>query len=146
MKKAAENSIEGRRIYIIEIMPKWHSLVAPDLPEGKRCFYVGETGKPIKERYWEHRTGNVKPGRRSKRTAVFTKMRNSQDGEPLLPKIDVKLRRRMSEAFPSVETQDDSEALEAVVIDGLRRDGHAVHPKGPGDIDFEDYKSVAVSN
>lgn len=144
MKRAAENSTEGRRIYIIEIMPRWYSLVAPDLPEGKRCFYVGETGKSIKERYWEHRTGKVKPGRRDKRTAVFAKMRNSQAGDELLRKTDVKLRRRLSEGYPSVETTAESEALEALVIDELRGDGHAVHPKGPGTIDFDDYRSSAT--
>lgn len=73
-------------------------------------------------------------------------MRNSQYGEPLLPKVDVKLRRRMSEAYPGVDTQVESEALEAVVIDELRGEGHAVYPKGPGAVDFDDYRSAARLN
>jgi hypothetical protein len=44
-------------VYIIEIMPKWYSLVAEGLPSGKCCFYVGQTSKDISERYKEHRTG-----------------------------------------------------------------------------------------
>lgn len=134
---------KSRRIYLIEIMPNWHLLVAPDLPDGKQCFYVGETGKDLTERYWEHHPGLAKKGRRKKRTAVFTKMRNSQDGDELLKNHDVKLRRTRSKKYPVVATTKESVPLEAQVIDQLRRRGHAFNPEKPGEIDFKSYKTAA---
>ena len=137
MKKAAENSIEGRRVYIIEIMPKWHSLVAPDLPEGKRCFYVGETGKDVEERYLEHRTGEVAPGRREKRrTKVLSRIARQKGSAELEDGGDIRLMRSTAGQYPAASTVEDSEALEARVIDIYRRKGHVVYPDTAGNEPF----------
>jgi len=127
-----------RRVYVIEIMPQWYDLVAPGLPSGKKCFYVGETGKDLGERFREHRTGKSLAGKKQKRTRVFTRMRKSKGEQDLKNKVDLKLRRRMSEQHRPVRSakarvlKAKADALEKLVIDELRLQGHAVYPKGPG--------------
>lgn len=125
------------RVYIIEVMPPWHELVAPTIAPGKRCFYVGQTGKDVSERYREHRVG-VSPGRRAKRPAeVFRKIRLAKGGADLVNKVDVKVRRTMFEGYPEMPTVAEAEALEASVVDALRADGHVVYPRGIGQIPFK---------
>lgn len=136
--------MRGRRVYVIEIQPPWYELVAPGLPVGRRCFYVGETGKDIAERYREHRTGEVLHGRRPKSPAqVFAKMRGAQSGAALRRRVDVVLRRTMSDRYPPAATPEEAGALEAQVVDELRRAGHAVYPKGVGSAPFEAYRADA---
>lgn len=130
------------RVYVIEIMAKWFDIVAPNLPAGRRCYYVGETGKTLGERYREHRTPKTVAGRREKRAAaVFAMMRKHQGERPLKRTVDVKLRRTISDLYREVATREESEALEQQVIDYLRSEGHAVFPKGPGLIPFGNYRS-----
>ena len=141
MKKAAENSSEGRRIYIIEIMPRWHSLVAPDLHEGKRCFYVGETGKDIEERYLEHRSGEVEPGRREKRrTKVLARISREKGEKELIDGVDIRLLRSLGGRYPSVMTTEQSVELESVVIDEFRGKGHVVYPDTAGAVPFDKHR------
>lgn len=137
-----------RRVYIIEIMPKWYELVAPELPDGRRCYYVGETAKELGERYREHLTGKSLAGRKPKRTQVFTRMRKEQGGGSLKKKVDLKLRRTMSDAYRPVRSKKaktlnrKAKELESRVIDELRRQGHAVYPKGKesGSIPFQAHR------
>lgn len=145
MKKAAENSIEGRRIYIIEIMPRWHSLVASDLPEGKRCFYVGETGRDVEERYLEHRTGEVAPGRKAKRrTRVLARIAREKGQAELVDGVDIRLLRSLGGRYRPVRTTDESVQLESDVIDEFRGKGHVVYPDTAGTVPF-DGKRLALS-
>lgn len=118
------------RVYIIEIMPKWFGIVAPGIRTGQRCFYVGETGRNIEERYREHRTGESLPGRRPKRPAtVFGRMRKRQDGRPLLNKLDLKLRLTLSDKYLEVASQVEAQELEGNAIDDLRKQGHSGLPE-----------------
>ena len=128
-------------IYIIEIMSRWHSLVAPGLTEGKKCFYVGETKISVADRYREHRTGRVPAGRSMIKPAkVFNRLRK-ETGKSLRRKRDVRLRRsRMSEYRPQPNSEA-AKALEWEVVDELRSQGHCVHPKGVGDIPFKSYRT-----
>ncbi len=134
-------SREGRRVYIIEIMEKWHDLVAPGLPDNKRCYYVGETGKDVSERFYEHKSDRTKPGRRPKRRArVFDKIGKENGGRTLRKNIDVVLRRGMMQAYDPQPDVHLAEALEASVVDELRRQGHCVYPRGVGTTPFDSYR------
>lgn len=145
-KRQEKPDASGRRVYIIEIMPKWYDLVAPGLPSGKRCFYVGETGKDVSERFREHRTGGVKHGRRKKaRARVFSRMANSNEGQALKKKEDLKLRRERMRSLPKQPDRESAEALEAATIDQLRREGHCVYPKGVGTVPFEEYRGPSAA-
>lgn len=127
---------------MIEILPRWYDVGAPGLPAGRRCYYVGETGKELTERYREHRTGEVLHGRRSKSPAqVFARMRKAQGGHALRRRVDVVLRRTMSDRYLPVATQEEAEALESQVVDELRVAGHAVYPKRVGSVPFEAYRA-----
>jgi hypothetical protein len=128
-------------VYIIEIMPRWHNLVAPGLSDGKKCFYVGETSILVAERYSEHRTGRV-PARRSmvKPGKVFNRLRK-ETGKSLRRKRDVRLRRSLMREYRSQLDGEAAKALEWEVVDELRSQGHCVHPKGVGDIPFKSYRT-----
>lgn len=135
------------RVYIVEIASRWHDLVAPGLPDGKRCFYVGETGRTVEERYREHRTGTVLSGRKAKRSAgVFAKLLAENNGEPLQRKRDVDLRRTLMARYQPQPTSDESQELERQVIDDLRSEGHCVYPKDrlrPHKFDFKAYREFS---
>ncbi len=136
---------DGYRVYIIEISDKWHDLVAPGLPVGRRCYYVGETGKDVGERFKEHKTGRSKPGRREKRRAkVFARMDRENGGETLLKNEDVVLRRGMMKDYEPQPDKSGAEALEGSVVDELREQGHCVYPRGAGTIPFESYRDEPV--
>jgi hypothetical protein len=125
---------------VIEIMPRWHELVAPELPSRKRCFYVGETARSVAERYWEHRTGWALPGRAEKaRARVFSKMAQARPRGDLLNGEDVRLQRRMTLDLSPQPDRAAARSLEAVVVDRLRGLGHCVYPEGVGTIPFRDY-------
>ena len=127
----------GYRVYIIDVMPRWYHLVAPGIAPGKKCFYVGQTGKDVSERYREHRVG-VRYGRRAKRPVeVFRKIRAAKDGADLINKVDVKLRRTMVEQFAEMPSVDEVGVLEASLVDELRAAGHVVYPRGLGQIPFK---------
>ena len=132
----ASGDPDGYRVYIIEVAAKWIPDVAPQASPGQRCFYVGETGKSLSERFAEHRTGRVKPGRRQRRKKVWLtdKLRELKGGA--LDRSDVSLRRTMSDRYPEVATRTESEHLESRVIDDLRRDGHIVFPRKGGTVPF----------
>jgi hypothetical protein len=138
-------TLDGYRVYIIEIMPKWYELIAPGLPDEKCCYYVGETGRDVGERFKEHKTGRARPGRREKRRAkVFAKMDRENGGETLLKSEDVILRRGMMKAYEPQPDKSQAEALEASVVDELREEGHCVYPRGVGTIPFDFYRDEAV--
>ena len=131
------------QVYVIEIMAQWYPLVAEGLPNGKRCFYVGQTSKDIGERFGEHRTG--KPSGRGgfdRSGRVFRKMRNAQRDAPLLRNVDLKLRRTLTSRYEPLETQDVAIELENRLTDELRAQGHAVYPKnnGGGGTPFDSYR------
>jgi len=132
-------------IYIIEIMPRWHHLVAPDLPPGKRCFYVGQTSHDVAERYREHLTGKSKPGRRKKATVRALKpIFKAKGGAPLQRNVDVTLRRTMMAAYPTTTDQDEANDLEAKAVEDLRLEGHCVYPVGLGETDFAAYREATA--
>lgn len=133
---------EFRRPYVIEITSKWYPLVAPGLKPGRRCYYVGETGKDIDERLREHLTGEALHGRRPKSpTRVFGLMRRDQENKPLVKNKDVYLRRTISDPYGVVTGLDAATELEARIIDELRNEGHAVYPEGFGSRDFRSFET-----
>ena len=145
MKDTRQSTSRQYTIYIIEIMPRWHYLVAPDLPPGKRCFYVGQTSHNVSERYREHLTGKSKPGRRKKATVRALKpIFKSKDGEPLERKVDVTLRRNMMAAYPTTTDQEEANDLEAKAVEDLRLEGHCVYPEGLGETDFAAYREATA--
>lgn len=126
-------------VYVIEIMPRWHDLVAPGLPKGKRCFYVGQTGKSLTERFWEHRTGRRKdPSKGDASAKVFRRMRRYQGGSTLSRIHDVRLRRTLMDQVGPLDA-DASLELESATVDFLRDAGHCVYPKNVGFTQFEAY-------
>ena len=128
-------------IYVIEIMPLWHELVAPDLPEGKRCFYVGQTSHDVSVRYREHLTGTSAGGRKPKTTVRALKpIFKAKGSVPLQRNHDVTLRRTMMADYPQLTELSEAEALESKVVDDLRALGHCVYPKKLGSIEFQAYK------
>ncbi len=128
-------------VYVIEIMPKWHREVAPNLPSGRRCFYVGQTGRSVKERFREHLTGETKAGRRPKRPArVFAKLQRANSGERLRNREDISLRRTIMARYEPQPDVPSAEKLEEQVVDDLRREGHCVYPKGLGTVPFDDFQ------
>lgn len=125
-----------RRVYIIEIASKWYPVVAPNIAAGARCFYVGETGRDVAERFKEHRLGAI-PSRKKKRAArVFARIRVANEEQPLKRGEDVTLRRRMFDDLDPVATHEEADALEAQVIDDLRSEGHVVYPERFGSVPF----------
>jgi hypothetical protein len=135
------------RVYVIEIMPRWHELVAPGLPSGKRCFYAGETARSVAERYWEHRTGWALPGRAQKtRARVFSKMAQARPRGHLVNGADLRLQRRMTRDLSPQPNRAAAVALEADVVDRLRSLGHCVYPEGVGTIPFRDYAEHVYDN
>ena len=130
------------QVYVIEIMDRWYYLVAPGLPPGKRCFYVGQTGKDLTVRYKEHRSGRPRTaGARPQSATVFKKIRKETGGEILRKRIDTVLRRSMTEGIGWMST-DESEMIEEGIVLKLRRDGHAVYPKKVAKdlLPFESYR------
>ena len=123
-------------IYIIEIMPLWHHLAAPDLPAGKRCFYVGQTSHDVSVRYREHLTGKSTGGRSKKATVkALRRIFKAKDGGPLQRNVDLTLRRTMMAAYPQVADSVAADSLEAKAVDDLRELGHPVYPDGFGLLD-----------
>lgn len=143
----SKKPVMHRQVYIIEIMEKWYPEVAPDLPEGKRCFYVGETGKEPGVRFKEHRSRRSIGGNPPSSGKIFKKMRRIRGLELLARNGDVRLRRKMAGKYRSVSSKKakvlkgKAKKLEGQVIDELRAQGHAVHPKQDGTIPFEKYRS-----
>ena len=131
------------RVYIIEINSGWYQLVANRLPAGKRCYYVGETGRAVEERFREHRTGTVRPGdAATKSVAPFSVMLSDNGGKPLSRKQDILLRRTLMARYPPQRSRDEVRELERLVIDELRAAGNCVYPtdrRRPHRFEFEDY-------
>jgi hypothetical protein len=129
-------------VYIIEIMPRWHSLVAPGLSDGKKCFYVGETSVAVAQRFKEHKTGRTTKERAiMKSGAVFRRIRNQSGGESLRRRRDVVLRASLTRKYPSQPDGEASRALEWEVVDELRGQGHCVYPPKVGGIPFKSYRT-----
>lgn len=142
--------LRERNVYVIEVMPQWHHLVAPNLPDGKTCFYVGETGRDIRERFREHLTGETKPGRKKKASVQPFKNMLARNGQvPLRRNQDMKLREQMTGDRGSVRRRKPGKLAEAAknlerdFVLELRREGHAVYPKrvGKDQIPFSSYAS-----
>lgn len=132
------------RVYVIEITPKWYSLVAEGLPTGKRCYYVGQTSKTLTQRYREHRTGRPSEPKEkgfNPSGRVFRKMRRNQGGSTLRRNDDTILRRSMTQQYEPVATEDEAKALENSLNDELREQGHTVYPKNDGSVPFENYRA-----
>ena len=126
-----------RHIYVIEIRDPWIDVVARGVPtNGRRCFYVGETAKPIAERVAEHLAGSVrvagcfKAARRAKAGSP------NWQGTPRIRGTDVWLRTKLFNKLPGVADSALSEAQEGRVADELRRAGHIVFPKHAGSTPF----------
>lgn len=120
------------QVYVIEIMDRWHYLVAPGLPPGKRCYYVGQTSKDLTVRYKEHRSGRPWAlGARPQSAKVFKKIRRKNGGVILRRNVDTILRRSMTEHLGRM-TQEESERIEEAFVLKLRLDGHAVYPERVG--------------
>jgi hypothetical protein len=130
-----------RRIYVIEICPKWYGLVAEGLPEGRRCLYVGETGKPVAARFRDHLTGRTdRDDDRDLSGRVFRRMRSDQSGGSLRRGVDASLRFDLFDRIEPVSDQEAASVLEAGVIDELRRQGHCVYPEGAGEVSFDCFR------
>ena len=118
------------QVYVIEIGTQWCDVVAPGLPEGKRCFYVGQTGERLTDRYKEHRTGRpFKKGRLIQPGKVFKRIREENGGETLRRNVDTFLLRSMTREYGTM-SKAESEQLEEALIVYLRQNGHAVYPDG----------------
>ncbi len=138
---SAEERSALRRIYIIEIAPRWHSEVAEGLPAGRSCFYVGETGKAVPLRFQDHLTGKTLGSRGTNSSgAVFRRMRRLRGGAMLERGADATLRFDLMDGLETAADRDRAETVEAQTIDRLRADGHCVYPKGPGAIPFESFR------
>lgn len=132
------------QVYVIEIMERWYDLVAPGLPPGKRCYYVGQTSKDLTVRYKEHRSGRPwRPGAQPQSAGVFKRIRGNTGGKILRKNVDTILRRSMTEDFGFI-TERDSKTIEKALVLRLREDGHAVYPKKVAKdlIPFDSYRRV----
>jgi hypothetical protein len=123
------------RVYILEAAPE----LAQQLPKirlfiqsGQRCFYVGETGKPVRDRIAEHRTG--KPhgagAKKVKKCQLSDGLRRLV-GRPLTAE-ELAYRKKASSRYPAVATRDEVLGLEKQAVDDLRAQGHIVYPEGGG--------------
>lgn len=131
MSKASPAPRLGRVLYIIEVQPKWHPLVAPNLTRGKSCFYVGETGRPIEERYQQHLQGVNSHARSSssvRSVDPFKRISKQMKGADLVDGVDIVLRSELTAQYQSRTSEAASELAEAALIDRLRRRGHIAYP------------------
>ena len=118
---------------MIEIASKWHPALADGLTEGRSCFYVGETGKPVSFQFQDHLTGRTRDGPgKNISGVVFRRMRKLQGGVILERGVDATLRFDLIDVIEPVADRDQAEALESRVIDELRTEGHCVYPEGAG--------------
>lgn len=114
------------QVYVIQIREKWHPLVASDLQVGKRCFYVGVTGKDPLERLDEHLRGinsRGKPGDPSAK--VFKKMRAQQGGRSLIRGEDVYFSQRRARG--PFDSREEAESVEKRTIETMRAQGHEIY-------------------
>jgi hypothetical protein len=131
MSKASPTPRRGRVLYIIEIQPKWHPLVAPNLAAGKSCFYVGETGKKIEKRYEQHLQGISSHAKSSSIvTSVdpFKSISKQMQGSDLVDGVDIVLLPELTADYRPRTSKASSERAEAVLIDCLRRAGNVTYP------------------
>lgn len=123
------------RVYILEVapqlarqLPKLRSFIQP----GQRCFYVGETGKPVKDRIAEHRTGEPHgAGAKKVKKCVLSDSLRRLVGRRLTAE-ELAYRRKVSNRYPPVESRDAVLELERQAIDDLRAEGHIVYPESGG--------------
>lgn len=147
-KKGKKAPGSPRTVYVVEIMPKWHEMVAPELPPGKSCFYVGETGKDDpRKRFQEHLTGESLPGERTKKPVrPIGRLLEANEGRPLIEGEDLTLRIDLAERFNKQPWlgKDAAQRAERRAVISLRRGGHAVYPKklGSEKIKFSSYKQA----
>lgn len=132
VSKASPAPGRGRVLYIIEIQPKWHPLVAPNLTRGKSCFYVGETGKKIEERYAQHLQGVSSHARSSSVVGAadpFKSISKQMQGADLVDGVDILLRPELTARYRPRPDVESSELAEAALIDRLRRRGNVAYPR-----------------
>ena len=119
---------EGRRVYVIEILPKWYGVAASlnDEPigEGHCVFYVGETGLYICERYVNQRTG-YKAGRIFKKIRREIKETGAED-LTLEDSVDTRLRQDLAAGVPDGLTRDEALKEESALAASLAAQGHTV--------------------
>lgn len=128
-----------RRVYIIEIRPPWvEAAVERQAAAGRRCLYVGETGKAIEQRVAEHLAGDKRVAQcfRAARKAKGRARQAEWRDTPLLRGQDVWLRTKLFQRIPPAFGNEASEQQEAEVIDMLRRKGYIVFPKHAGSEPF----------
>jgi hypothetical protein len=132
MSKASPTPRSGRVLYVIEIQPKWHPLVAPNLSAGKSCFYVGETSQEIEERYAQHLQGvnsHAKSSSVVRSVDPFKSISKQLQGADLVDGIDILLRPERTARYRPRPDVESSERAEAALIDRLRRRGNVAYPR-----------------
>jgi hypothetical protein len=124
----AKRDPKGKRVYVIEILPRWHDLAAEkaDAPiaAGRKVFYVGKTGRYVGTRYRQHRTG-------FKAASIFKKIRKEKKlsgaTDPTLKElVDTQLRRDLTAGIPDDMTEERALKAESALAQKLRDEGHIV--------------------
>jgi hypothetical protein len=120
-------------VYVLEITPKWHSLLDRKPKDGKSVLYVGETGRDLEERVGEHLTGRELPGRRPKLPVrPIGRMLKANDGKDLVEGEDLVVRDDLAAPFNVVAATSRAENLvaEQRAARSLKRQGHIVYSNG----------------
>lgn len=127
-REAETRDPDGKRVYVIEILPMWHDVAAAKAGEpiaaGSKVFYVGKTGRHLRKRYRQHRTGN-------KAASIFKKIRREKEktgaADPTLREaVDTQLRRDLTVGIPTNMTEERALQEESALAIRLRADGHTV--------------------
>lgn len=129
---------ELRRVYVIEIDPKWISVVRPNFDPRVTTFYVGETRKDVGRRFKEHRRGYRpanNPGNAAAR--IFRAIHKARLAAglhgALVKDEDAWIRWDLMEALDPVYGKRDARELELATALDLRSRGYQVEgPKSLG--------------
>ena len=124
----AKRDPDGKRVYVIEILPRWYDLAAEKagapIAAGRKVFYVGKTGRYVGTRYRQHRTG-------VKAASIFRKIRREKGlsgaADPTLKElVDTQLRRDLTAGIPDDMTEERVLKAESDLAKELRDEGHTV--------------------
>ncbi len=124
----AKRDPKGKRVYVIEILPRWCDLAAEKagapIAAGRKVFCVGKTWRYVGTCYRQHRTG-------VKAASIFRRIRREKktggETDPTLKElVDTQLRRDLTAGIPDDMTEERALKAESDLARELRAEGHTV--------------------
>jgi RNase adaptor protein for sRNA GlmZ degradation len=130
-KEEKAEDIALRRVYVIQIAPKWIPVVRPTFDPDVECLYVGQTKSPIGARFKQHRRGHPYTKKGGEAAAkIFRDIRQARlEVDPrgtLIDGEDTWLRGDLMDHLEPVEGKPEALKLERATADHLRSLGYKV--------------------